>query len=220
MLICSSSNLKIAVWSARTWMWMRLLLGLAGSPTQVYKVNFVVLEATESKEIQPTRRAIRALIQELIQEYLDRVAGWRKTMTENRNVWVFIEQEEGRIAEVSLELLGKAQELAQELQAWAATARSGRCCAVTRWQSCRSSVIQYGADHVLVADHPELEQYRTLPYSRVVVEQVRKRQPYIFLFGATPARARPGAAHRQRRAGRADRRLHRPADWRLHLQKG
>jgi hypothetical protein len=46
------------------------LLGLAGSPTQVYKVNFVVLEATESKEIQPNMEAIRELIQELIQEYM------------------------------------------------------------------------------------------------------------------------------------------------------
>ena len=45
-------------------------LGLAGSPTQVYKVNYVVLETTESKEISPTPEGIQALIQELIQEYI------------------------------------------------------------------------------------------------------------------------------------------------------
>ena len=45
-------------------------LGLAGSPTQVYKVNYVVLETTDSKEIQPTAEGIQALIAELIQEYI------------------------------------------------------------------------------------------------------------------------------------------------------
>jgi len=45
-------------------------LGLSGSPTQVHKVNYVVLESIESKEIQPTEEGIRGLIQELIQEYI------------------------------------------------------------------------------------------------------------------------------------------------------
>jgi electron transfer flavoprotein beta subunit len=63
-------GLKIDVWSTADLEVDESLLGLAGSPTQVYKINFVVLEATESKEIQPNLEAIRALIQELIQEYL------------------------------------------------------------------------------------------------------------------------------------------------------
>jgi electron transfer flavoprotein beta subunit len=63
-------GLKITVWSAADLDVDETLLGLAGSPTQVYKVNFVVLEATESKEIQPNLEDIRALIQELVQEYL------------------------------------------------------------------------------------------------------------------------------------------------------
>ena len=36
-------------------------------------------------------------------------------MTNERDVWVLIEQEEGRIAEISLELLAKGHELAQTL---------------------------------------------------------------------------------------------------------
>jgi len=63
-------GLKIEVWSVADLDVDESLLGLAGSPTQVYKINFVVLEATESKEVQPNPEAIRALIQELIQEYL------------------------------------------------------------------------------------------------------------------------------------------------------
>ena len=45
-------------------------LGLGGSPTQVFKVNFVVLESTESKEISADDAGIKAMIEELIQEYM------------------------------------------------------------------------------------------------------------------------------------------------------
>jgi electron transfer flavoprotein beta subunit len=63
-------NLKIPVWTAADLAVDEAQLGLAGSPTQVYKINFVVLESTESKEISPTPEGIKALIQELIQEYI------------------------------------------------------------------------------------------------------------------------------------------------------
>jgi electron transfer flavoprotein alpha subunit len=102
-------------------------------------------------------------------------------MTTERNVWVFIEQESGQIAEISLELLAKGQELAQAL--------NGRVWALLcghEIAGLAESVIQHGADHVIVADHPELEIYRTLPYTRVVADLIRERQPYIFLVGASP----------------------------------
>ncbi len=63
-------GLKIPVWSAADLGVDPDQIGLAGSPTQVYKVNFVVLEGTESKEIAASYEGIQALIQELIQEYI------------------------------------------------------------------------------------------------------------------------------------------------------
>jgi electron transfer flavoprotein beta subunit len=63
-------KLNIEVWTAGDLDVDEKELGLAGSPTQVYKVNYVVLETTDSKEIQPTAEGIRALIDELVQEYL------------------------------------------------------------------------------------------------------------------------------------------------------
>jgi electron transfer flavoprotein alpha subunit len=39
---------------------------------------------------------------------------------------------------------------------------------------------------VLVADDPELALYRTLPYSRVLIDLIEQNRPYIFLIGATP----------------------------------
>jgi electron transfer flavoprotein beta subunit len=63
-------GLQIIQWSAADLDADPALLGLAGSPTQVYKVNYVVLEAAESKEIPPTAEGIKALIDELVQEYI------------------------------------------------------------------------------------------------------------------------------------------------------
>jgi electron transfer flavoprotein alpha subunit len=103
-------------------------------------------------------------------------------MSAEHNVWVFIEQDEGHIAEVSLELLGKGCEIARKLgsEVWAVLCGN-------QVADLASVVIQYGADQVLLVDHPELEVYRTLPYCRVIAGLARQRRPYIFLIGATPA---------------------------------
>ncbi len=102
-------------------------------------------------------------------------------MANKKNIWIFIEQEEGRIADVSLELLTKGQELAQILggEVWALL------CGYYI-ESLAKTAIHNGADRVLLADHSELELYRTLPYARVAIDLVQERQPYIFLIGATP----------------------------------
>jgi electron transfer flavoprotein beta subunit len=63
-------KLNIEVWTAADLIVNEGELGLVGSPTQVYKVNYVVLETADSKEIQPTSEGIQALIAELIQEYI------------------------------------------------------------------------------------------------------------------------------------------------------
>jgi electron transfer flavoprotein alpha subunit len=99
----------------------------------------------------------------------------------SRDVWVFIEQEEGAIADVSLELLARGQELARTL-------KSQVCALLYGYHvgDLAETVIHHGADRVLLADHPELAVYRTLPYARVTTELVQDRQPYIFLVGATP----------------------------------
>ena len=66
----TARNLKIPVWSAADIGADEDKIGLAGSPTQVYKVNFVVLETTESKEVPATQEGIAALMQELVKEYI------------------------------------------------------------------------------------------------------------------------------------------------------
>jgi len=103
-------------------------------------------------------------------------------MNENgRDVFIFIEREARDIAAVSLELLSEGRGLADGL--------GGRVCALLFGHGVADlaeKVVHYGADLVLLADHPELAVYRTLPYARVAIDLVQQRQPYIFLLGATP----------------------------------
>jgi electron transfer flavoprotein alpha subunit len=101
-------------------------------------------------------------------------------MTTNA-IWVFIEQTGGRIADVSLELTGKARALADQLDYEVVGLLCGHGVA-----DLARDVIDHGADRVLLADHPELADYRTLPYARVAIAEAKKRQPEIFLIGGTP----------------------------------
>jgi electron transfer flavoprotein beta subunit len=66
----STHNLKIPLWTADDVGAEPDKLGLAGSPTQVHKVNFVVLESTDSKEVPADQAGITALMQELVKEYI------------------------------------------------------------------------------------------------------------------------------------------------------
>jgi electron transfer flavoprotein alpha subunit len=102
-------------------------------------------------------------------------------MGESKEVWVFIEQENGQIATVSLELLAKARELAEQLDGRVSALLLGHEVA-----GLAESIIHHGADVVFVADHPELARYRTLPYARIAINLVKEHEPYIFLLGATP----------------------------------
>jgi electron transfer flavoprotein alpha subunit len=108
-------------------------------------------------------------------------------MTDNRDIWVFIEQDEGQINPTSLELLGKAHELAGQLgsQVWALLCGHFDQ-SIDTASELAQALIHQGADRVLLAEHPELAVYRTLPYTRVAAGLVTKHRPYIFLVGATP----------------------------------
>jgi len=66
----NAHDLNIAVWTADDIGASEDQVGLAGSPTQVHKINFVVLESTEIKTVPATPEGIAAMIQELVHEYI------------------------------------------------------------------------------------------------------------------------------------------------------
>jgi electron transfer flavoprotein alpha subunit len=99
---------------------------------------------------------------------------------ENPQIWVFLEQRGGVLHDVGLELLGKARELAGSRGDTVAALLLG-----DKVGPLVDRVIAHGADLVLVAEHPALEPYRLLPYTAVLAQACRERQPSILLFGAT-----------------------------------
>lgn len=97
-----------------------------------------------------------------------------------KNIFVFVEQRDGVIQPVGLELLGKAHELAQILGEKVVAMFLGH----NIKNQCQT-LIEYGADEVIVADCPELKDYLTEQYSQAVSQIVAKYLPSIILFGAT-----------------------------------
>ena len=99
---------------------------------------------------------------------------------EQPQIWVFMEQRRGVLHDVSLELLGKARELAEAAGGKVAALLLGSGVAPLT-----AGIIAHGADRVLVAEDPGLEPYCLLPYTAVLAQACREYEPAILLFGAT-----------------------------------
>ena len=97
-----------------------------------------------------------------------------------KGVMTFAEQVEGKLTNVSLELLGKGQELAKDLNTNVTAVLIGENMA-----ELAQTLVEYGADRVIVADDPELKYYRTEPYTQVLANVINEYKPEAMLVGAT-----------------------------------
>ncbi len=97
-----------------------------------------------------------------------------------QGIWVFLEQVNGAVENVSWEMLGKAHELA---------GRSGQ--EVTALllgkgvKGLAEEAVMRGANHVLIAERDCLERYTWEAYTKVITDMVNRRKPSILLLGAT-----------------------------------
>ena len=96
------------------------------------------------------------------------------------NVWVFIEQEGGKIADVSLELVCKGRELAQKLGVKTEALLLGNGV-----EKCVDTLYSYGCDTVYLIEDERLEPFTVLPYAKVIMDMIKAHHPNILLFGAT-----------------------------------
>lgn len=96
-------------------------------------------------------------------------------------VWVFAEQQEGVLQDVSLELCGKARQLADRLGV-----RAGAVLPGYRLGDLPQRLIAQGVDRVYTVDDPALKDFTTIPYAKTVVALIEKYQPQIVLYGASP----------------------------------
>lgn len=101
--------------------------------------------------------------------------------SEYKNVFVFAEQRNGEIQGVAFELLGKARDLAKDLQEEVYAILLGGNDVEKKAQS----LIAYGADKVIVASCPFLKDYTTEAYSQAITQIVNTYKPSVILLGAT-----------------------------------
>lgn len=101
-------------------------------------------------------------------------------MNEYKNVLVVCEQRDGNLQSVSLELIGKARELADELKEEVIAVIAGK-----KVSDLTQELISYGADKVYYVEDDKLDKYITEPYVKVMTTIINDLKPQIVLFGAT-----------------------------------
>ena len=95
-------------------------------------------------------------------------------------VWVFAEQEDGRLSDVPRELLGKGRELADRLGVSLAAVLMG-----DGVEGLAGQLFEAGADKVHLIEDPALKVFRGKAYRHAMVELIKECSPQIVIFGAT-----------------------------------
>ncbi len=98
-----------------------------------------------------------------------------------RGVWVLAEHHQGRLAQVTRELLGEGSRLAQALGQELAAVLLGH-----QVEHLAGELAEAGAARVYLAEHEQLADYSTLGYTKVLGELITAHQPAVLLIGATP----------------------------------
>lgn len=101
-------------------------------------------------------------------------------LEEYKGVYVFAQQVDNEISSIAFELLGKAKDLAKDLNTEVTAVLLG-----AGIKGLADQLAEYGADKVIVVDDPELKDYRTEPYAHALSSVINQYKPEIMLVGAT-----------------------------------
>ena len=101
-------------------------------------------------------------------------------LEEYKGVYVFAQQVDNKLSSIGFELLGKAKDLAKDLNTDVTAVLIG-----SGVKDLADELAAYGADRVIVVDDPELKEYRTEPYTHALASVINKYKPEIMLVGAT-----------------------------------
>ena len=97
-----------------------------------------------------------------------------------KNVWVFCEQRQGKMMPTTFELISEGRKLADELGV--------NLCGLLLGDNVEGIAKElggYGADEVIVCEHPLLKNYTTDAYAKVICDVISEMKPEAFLIGAT-----------------------------------
>ena len=104
----------------------------------------------------------------------------KMALEEYKGVFTFAQQVDGKLDGIAFELIGKGKELAKDLGVDVSAVLIGH-----NVESLADQLAEYGADHVILVDDPELETYRTEPYAQALAGVINEFKPEIVLVGAT-----------------------------------
>lgn len=102
-------------------------------------------------------------------------------LSDYKGILVFAEQRDGKVQNVALELLGKARELAENID----TKTVSAVLIGENVKGLADELIQYGADIVYVVEGADYKIYDTEKYAQVFKSVIDSKKPEIVLFGAT-----------------------------------
>ncbi len=101
-------------------------------------------------------------------------------LEEYKGVYVYAQQVDNQLEKIAFELLGKANDLAADLDTDVTAVLVG-----SDVKGLADELAAYGADKVIVVDDSELKEYRTEPYTHALASVINEYKPEIMLVGAT-----------------------------------
>lgn len=104
----------------------------------------------------------------------------KKEKGQGKGVWVFAEQRDNNIANVSFELLGAGRRLADMLGTDLSAVLFGA------GESHADELIKWGADRVYLCTDEIVRSFNDEPYSKLLSQLIMEHRPEIVLAGATP----------------------------------
>lgn len=166
------------------------LFGSAGSPTRVEGLE--TIEVTRARRVfdDEPEKAIPALVGALVElgAFASNVAAAHSALPARpsseldptQSIWVIAEVLDGKLRRVTLELLGKAADLAAKTRGAVVALLLGH--GVRRHAT---ELAAHGADTVLVCDDPLLDDYSTDAFASVLSTAIRARKPRALLVPST-----------------------------------
>ena len=184
---------SIEVWGAADLSQDTKIFGLDGSPTWVEEIDTV--EHPRKRVIRCTDDNVESVTQSVVHDLLE--AGlygqWKTSPREaikpsrresiaipQNAIWVLAELVENEIRSVTLELLGRSIQLADQLDGYVAAVLIG-----SQVGKHANKLAAYGADKIYTADAPTLAYYSTDLYTAVLAEAIRIHDPYAVLIPST-----------------------------------
>ena len=175
-------------------------IGLSGSPTIVANVTNIVSERPPvvMSEGQKEKDLVNSLIVNLSKgntaSVKKEVAAKKEKETPDfpfvdprgdaKGILTWAEITNGKVARPSLELLTPARKLANQLgnDTKISTVLIGK-----NVESLAQTLFEHGADEVIIVEDDRLEEYLVLPFSDIIAQIIKDRNPEIALFAATTA---------------------------------